>query len=86
MVRPVTIIPFLPRYTTRVQAWVYVVSIPAINNVTINNVFISISFDFCIKRMTGVISFPKVIRNDKFIYLIPSKIEIVNIIRTLPDY
>ena len=36
--------------------------------------------------MTGVISFPKVIRNDKFIYLIPSKIEIVNIIQTLPDY
>ena len=42
MVRPVTTIPFLPRYTTRVQAWVYVVSIPAINNVAINNIFISI--------------------------------------------
>ena len=43
----------------------YVVSIPAINNVTINNVFISILFDFYIKRIELVISSSKVIQDDK---------------------
>ena len=65
MVRPVMTSPFSPRYTTRVQAWVYVVSIPAINNVTINNVFISILFDLYIKRIERVISSSKVIQDDK---------------------
>ena len=67
MVRPVTTIPFFPRYTTRVQAWVYVVSIPAINNVVINNAFISILFDLYIKRIECAIGFLKLCKMNKIL-------------------